>query len=209
MAKKRIKIVKRKSPAKSKKKSPSFLAPILKILLAIIVPVVIFSMPSNWQWIQARAIPYYKDMKRQSSNMDLDSRKRERHGVTFQIADYVCKNVPKDSWFLMPPQAFYLDRIYASGNATNVQEIYRYISHINIFAFHCMDLKLLDMTMNREELSKAQYTLDVKPNGSMSIVPISSPQVLEEVLQRFSYEYEMAMSPSAAVTIVNELKSKK
>lgn len=208
MVKKKSKKTKRKVAKKSNSNTPSFLKKVVLFSLTFLVPIVFFNLPSNKRWVEGRALPYYKDIKRQSSNMDVHSRKLERHGVTYQIANYVCNNVPKGSWFLMPPQAFYLDRIYASGNS-NVQEIYRYISHINIFAFHCMDLNLLEMNMSKEELSKAQYTLDIQPNGSMGIVSISSPDILNQVLQRFSYDYDLATTQSATVAIVNDLRNKR
>ena len=208
MGKKRTKRIRKKDAKKTARKSNSFIIIATKILLALIVPAIFFSLPDNKLWLERRAITYFKDMGRQMNNMEVEFRKRERHGITYQIANYVCNNVPKDSWFLMPPQAFYLDRIYASSNA-NVQEIYRFISQVNIFAFHCMDLNLLDMQMERNELSKAQYTLDVQPNGNMAVIQISSPEILDQVLQRFNYDYDLAMTQSAAITIVNDLKSKK
>lgn len=193
---------------KTKNNSSGLVRKAILACLSIILPIIFFMLPATSNWLNSRPLQYIKAFDTQKERMDITLRKRERHGTTFMIADYVCNNIPKGSWFLMPPQPYYIDQVYDYKNPSNIRETYHHISLLKVFNFHCQDVNLLTMEMDDSEISKAEYTISLNRKGNIGVVKIDSPQRLEMVKKSFTYDVEHVTNAKGVLKILTEMQSK-
>ena len=52
----------------------------------------------NRLWLKGKIFTYYKNFPSDWKNFDLESRLMKRHGNTYQVAKFLEKNVPADSY---------------------------------------------------------------------------------------------------------------
>jgi hypothetical protein len=150
-----------------------------------LAPLIFISLPQNKAWLQQRVLPYFREIPEQRAKLDTLTRSMERHGQVFNIFDFVCKNVPKGSRFLLPPQTYYLKSIYDKNNPNAVNELYNYLAESNIFSYHCMDVRPITLGMPEDTIKTAQYTVFITPEKQIALVEIKDENIYQEVRKAF------------------------
>jgi hypothetical protein len=164
-------------------KEPSIFKRFFVILLYFAAVLTFILLPLNKNWFEQRIFPYLEAIPKQYKSLDLNARKKERHGAVYSIFNYVCSAVPKGSYFLLPPQTYYLKSFYSKNQPDQIRELFQYQGTPNIFNFHCMDLIPVTLGMDEEKIMKAQYTFLFTKERQIQIVELRD-QVTWDFIRR-------------------------
>lgn len=182
---------------KNKKPKPIWKTWLIAILYAFL-PLFFLSMESNKTWFTQRIIPYWKEIPNQYKNLDIQQRNAQRHGPAFAVFDFLCKNIPKGSRVLLPPQTYYIKTFYSKDNPNQITEVFHYLAETNIFSFHCMDLIPIKLSYSEEEIKKVEYTFVFTPDKQMQIVKIDDENTLNMVKNEFNLPLTYISNPQEA-----------
>jgi len=190
----------KKNPAKTKE-GPGI--NYLAILVYLIAPLIFFNLPKNKAWLKDRIGTYYKNISVESDSLSINFRNAQRQGPAYSVFDFACKNVPKGSRFLMPPQTYYLKMLYDKNNPNQVADLFNFLAEPNLFSYHCMHLVPITLSMDEKTIRSAQYTVFLTPQKSLQIVKIENDETYALVRKTFDLPLQIITDRQIAIDFLN------
>lgn len=175
----------------------------LALLFYFIAPLIFVNLPKNKTWLNERLMVYYREIPAQQDSLRLDFRNAQRHGPAFTVFDFACKNVPKGSRFLMPPQTYFLKNLYDKQGSAQLQDPLNFLGEPSIFSFHCMDLIPVTLQMDEQTVRSAQYTVLLTPQKTLQLVRIENDTVYKQIRQIFDLPLGNITDRQKAIDFIN------
>lgn len=201
MAKKNksVQAAKKAMPTERTKQNFNYLA----LLFYFIAPLIFISLPKNKIWLNQRLMTYYMELPSQQDSLRIDFRNTQRHGPAFNVFDFACKNIPKGSRFLIPPQTYFLKNLYDKKSSAQLQDPLNFLGETSIFSFHCMDLIPITLQMDEHAVRSAQYTILLSPQKTLQIVKIENDTIYKQIRQIFNLPLDLITDRQKAIDFIN------
>jgi hypothetical protein len=194
-----VQTAKKTVPKEGQKQPFNYLA----LFFYFVAPLIFVSLPRNKTWLNDRLMTYYREIPVQQDSLRLDFRNAQRHGPAFTVFDFACKNIPKGSRFLMPPQTYFLKNLYDKQASAQLQDPLNFLGETSIFSFHCMDLIPITLQMDEQTVRSAQYTVLLSPQKTLQLVKIENDTIYKQIRQIFDLPLDIITDRQKAIDFIN------
>jgi hypothetical protein len=148
----------------------------LLLAAAVLLAVLIYKMPGNTLWFQAKPFSYYQEFKAVKLSEMTDERMREmRYGKQYILANMLVQTLAKekDVTVLLEPNNYYRQ----NGIDMIVPE--------PIVFYYYTSGRLKAVWTSSKDLYKAKYLVRITPQLELAIVPLNSKADIDKVVAEY------------------------
>jgi hypothetical protein len=186
----RGKNTKRHDPAaiKSKPKRSALSTLIRQMLLTLLsigLVWIMYSLPSNKNWILKRIVPYFNSVDDQMKQMDIEKRRQERLGYSYQMSKWLCEKIGSEGVLLVPPHEYLVEK----ANGTNLTNVVYHGWALNPRYYgYCPHARFVNYSETNPDsvIALATHTVFIDEKKQPQLVSLNNEQSRSTIKQHFT-----------------------